>query len=218
MSIGDRLDDEAASVVAAIADGPRLVVAGSASFWGADSRELCEMIAGELALIEPLVAVTGGRDGVGITFGKSFAAARTLASLPENLFHLLPCGLGPCECGVTLGAGIDFHERREILGRIGQVCLVIEGGPGTEDEATVALSREIPVIPLGRTGGHAGELFSQMECPKWAQNSNWAVLGDANATHHEVALTVRRLVQAAISTSVEHGSEPEPPIMRGLES
>lgn len=218
MSISDRLDDEAESVVAAIADGPRLVVTGSTSFWGADSREPCEMIAGELALIEPLVAVTGGMDGVGITFGKSFAAARTHASLLENLFHLLPRGLGPCECGVTLGAGIDFHERCEILGRIGQVCLVIEGGTGTEHEATVASSREIPVIPLGRTGGHAGDMFSQMECPKWAPNSHWAVLGNANATHHEVALTVRRLVQAAISTSAEQSGEPEPPIMRDLES
>lgn len=218
MGISDRLDDESKSLVAAIADGPRLVVIGSTSFWGADSRELCEMIAGELALIEPLVAITGGMDGVGITFGKSFAAARTYGSWPENLFHLLPRGLGPCECGITLGAGIDFHERREILGRIGQVIQVIEGGPGTEHEATVASSREIPVIPLGRTGGHAGDMFSQMECPHWALNSHWAVLGDANATHHEVALTVRRLVQAAIIASAEQSGEPEPPIMRDLES
>jgi hypothetical protein len=195
----DRLDDEATRVVASIAAGPRLVVTGSTSFWGADSRELCELIAGELALIDPIVAVTGGMDGVGITFGKSFASTRTQASLHENLFHLLPRGFGPCNCGITLGAGIDFHERREILGRIGDVCLVIEGGPGTEHEATVASSRNIPVIPLGRTGGHAGDLYSQMTYPKWAPTSDWAVLGNVNATQQEVALSVRRLVQAAIS-------------------
>ncbi len=189
-------------IIPAMTDDPRIVVTVSASFWGADSRTLCEKVASELAMIEPLVAVTGGMAGVGITFGKSFASARSRAGLPANLFHLLPSGFEPCECGVTLSAGIDLYERREILGRLGQVCLVIEGGPGTEHEATVASSRNVPVIPLGRTGGHAGYLFSEMECPEWAPNSLWSVLDDADAPHHEVAITVRRLIEAVLRSGV----------------
>lgn len=200
------IDEEATSVVASIPPGPRLAVMGSTSFWRPDSRHLCEMIARDLALIDRLMVLTGGMDGVGIAFGKSFTAARTQASLPENLFHLLPRGLGPCDCGVTLGAGIDFHERREILGRVGNVCLVIEGGPGTEHEVAVASFRQIPVIPLGQTGGHAGDMYSQLARPKWAADADWALLGDANASHGEVVLGVRRLVHAAISIDAEQRS------------
>jgi hypothetical protein len=197
----DRMDEEAASLNASILPGPRLIVIGSTSFWSADSLQLCKLIAGELAAIVPLVALTGGMDGVGITFGRSFAAARTRASLPDNLFHLLPRGMGPCDCGVTLGAGIDFHERREILGRLGDVCLVIEGGPGTEHEATVALSRETLIIPFGRSGGYAGDLHSKLSCPRWAREADWALLGNTDAPYADVVLAVRRLVEAAINIS-----------------
>ncbi len=145
----DRLDEEATSVVASIAAGPRLAVIGSTSFWGADSRELCEMCAGELALIESLVAITGGMDGVAITFGKSFATARTKASLCENLFHLLPCGLGPCDCGVTLGAGVDFHERREILGRVGHVYFGHRGRTGYRTRGNCRLNSQDSSDPTG---------------------------------------------------------------------
>jgi hypothetical protein len=162
---------------------------------------LCETIAKELAQIGRLVAITGGMDGVGITFGTSFSASRMQASLPPNLFHLLPRGLGPCVCGVTVGAGMDYHERREILGRIGNVCLIIEGGPGTEHEAEVAASRKIPIIPLGRSGGYAGDLYSRLECPHWAAQPDWAFLGNADATFQDVVQSVRQLVQAAISAS-----------------
>lgn len=194
----DRLAKEATSVVASIAAGPRFVVIGSTSFWGNDSHELCEMIAEELALIEPLVAITGGMDGVGITFGKSFSIARSHASFSENLFHLLPYRSRPCNCGKTLEAGVDFDERREILCRVGQVYLVIEGGPGTEHEASVASTLKILVIPLGRTGGYAGDMYSKLACPNWASNSDWELLGSANASHQEVVHGVRRLVQAAL--------------------
>src|SRR5688572_477703 len=98
------LDAEALRVGAVITPGPRLVVLGSGSFWGSDSRPLCEAIASDLAAIEVLVAVTGGRDGVGLTFGRAFADARRAAHRSENLFHLLPRGFGPCDNGVTVGA------------------------------------------------------------------------------------------------------------------
>ena len=174
----DRLDAKAAGLDSVIVSGPRLVVLRSASFLGFDSRELCQVIAVELASVGRLVVLTGGRDGVGLTFGRSFAEARHAAGLSENLFHLLPRGLGPCDCVVTLGAGGDFHERREVLGRVGHVCRVIEGGSGTEHEVTVASCRGIPVIPLGRRGGHAGDLHSRLPCPPWAPAIDWAFLGD----------------------------------------
>ena len=197
--MNDRLNTEAAGLSAVIALGPRLVVIGSTSFLGVDSRELCQAIAAELATIAPLVAFTGGMDGVGLTFGKSFAAVRQATGLPENLYHLLPRGLGPCDCGVTLDAGIDFYDRREILGRVGHAYLVIEGGPGTEHERNVASGRGMPLIPLGRSGGHAGDLYAQLSCPPWASATEWALVGDTKALHSDVILAVRRLVQIALN-------------------
>lgn len=44
------MDEQAQRLVTSLPAGPRLAVMGSTSLWGPDSRELCEMIAGELAL------------------------------------------------------------------------------------------------------------------------------------------------------------------------
>jgi predicted Rossmann-fold nucleotide-binding protein len=145
-------DSEARMVGEAVTPGCRLVVIGSTSFWGADSRVLCEAIAADLAGVAGLVTLTGGMDGVGLTFGRAFAAAQRVAGCPETLFHLLPRGTGPCDSGVTLEAGIDYHDRREVLGRVGDAYLVIEGGPGTEHEAAVAAGRGVPIIPSDAPG------------------------------------------------------------------
>ena len=202
-------DAEAQKVGAAIALGPRLVVIGSTSFWGHDSHQLCVAIAAELAEFAALVALTGGMDGVGRTFGRAFAAARRAAGRPENLFHLLPRGTGPCGSGVTLGAGTDYHDRRELLGRVGHAYLVIEGGPGTEHEAAVAAGRGVPVIPLGRTGGHAGHLHTRTCCPPGLPKADWDLLADAGAPHEQVVAAVGRLVRLAVARDAEPGAAPD---------
>jgi len=196
-------DAEVRTVGAAVTPGPRLVVIGSTSFWGADSLPLCEAIAADLAGVAALVAMTGGMDGVGLTFGRAFAAARRAAGRPENLFHLLPRGMGTCDSGVTLGAGNDYHDRREVLGRVGHAYLVIEGGPGTVHEAAVAAGRGVPVIPLGRTGGHAGELHPQVRCPTGLPADDWDLLADAGAPHERVVSAVGRLVRLALAQHAE---------------
>jgi hypothetical protein len=201
-------DQEVASVSAAIPSGPRLVVVGSASFWGADSCELCGLLAADLACLPSLIAMTGGMDGVGLTLGLAFAGARTKYQLPENLFHLLPFGFGKCSCGVTLGTGVDLYERREVLGRIGNACLVVEGGPGTMHEVNVATNYKVPIIPLGRSGGHAGELYSRMARPDWAQPIDWALLGDSSAQLACVSAAVRRLVETVIGSHASQGTVP----------
>ncbi|HVK07512.1 MAG TPA: hypothetical protein VM597_01920, partial [Gemmataceae bacterium] len=145
--------------------------------------------------------VTGGVDGVGATFARAFAEARRAASLPENLFHLLPRGFGPCDTGVTLTAGDDMSERREVIGCVGRVYLVIEGGPGTVHEAEVAADHGFPVIPVARTGGHAAALHSQTHPP----TADWNVLADANAPHPWVVAAVGRLVRSALGAVIDCG-------------
>jgi hypothetical protein len=114
--------------------------------------------------------------------------------------------MGPCDSGVTLGAGIDYHDRREVLGRIGHAYLVIEGGPGTEHEAAVAAGRGVPVIPLGRTGGHAAALHHRTGCPPGLPRADWDLLADAGAPHGQVIAAVGRLVRLALARHAEQGT------------
>lgn len=208
----DRRGEEAKIVVVSMVVAPRSVVIGSTSFWGVHSRQLCELNAGDLARMDQFVALAGGMDGVGVTFGKSIAVARKEASLPENLFPLLPRRLGPCDCDVTLGVGIDLHDRLEIPGPVGHVCLVIEVGPDTEYESTVGTTRKIPVIPLGRTGESAGNTHSELTCPKRAEKTDWALFSDVMASHSKVTAGVRRLFQSGASTQNQGNSRNGDPV------
>ena len=191
----DGYEAEAKAVIRQITPGPRLVVIGSTKFWGADSARICEAIAKDLAALEEIVAVTGGVAGVGQTFGQVHSAARKAMSKPENLYHLLPRGLGPCVSGITIGAGDDFFERREILGRLGQVYLMIEGGPGTQHEAEVAVSKGFPVIPVARTGGHAGEFYRTGGMLPGIQPEDWRTLAQSTASIQNVVGSVRNVVR-----------------------
>lgn len=193
-----RIESELIHVASHVAAGPRLAVIGSTEFWDADSAALCETIAIELAAIEPLIALTGGMNGVGQTFAEAYEAARRVAGLPVNLYHLLPRGVVLQKSGTTLAAGEDFHERREILGRAAQIYLVIEGGPGTEHEAAVATGRGAAVIPVGRSGGAAGEMFPLLEPLPEAAHDDWLLLADRNVLCTATAAAVGRIVRGLL--------------------
>jgi len=177
-----------------------LVVVGSNRFWGNDSAELCHQLALRLAEIANLVAITGGMPGVGAAFGRSFADARQRLRLPEQLYHVLPLGFGACPEGVTLFAGEDYLERREVLGRLGQTYLVVEGGPGTEHEVRVARARGATVIPVARSGGHAREVYPHVGPSPSAAPADWELLHNSAASLEVVVSAVRRLVETSFSS------------------
>ncbi|CAE7676953.1 unnamed protein product, partial [Symbiodinium pilosum] len=62
--------------------------------------------------------------------------------------------------GEDLAAGLDAAERRKVLGRIGDVYLCIEGGPGVSEEAKVAYDNGAFVLPVPSTGGACGGAFN----------------------------------------------------------
>jgi hypothetical protein len=194
----NRFDEEATRLGSSIPPGDRLVVLGSTSFWREDSPELCHQLAVRLAGIADLIAVTGGMSGVGETFGRAFAGERHRLGLTEQLYHLLPRGFGACDSGVTLFAGADYEERREVLGRLGQVYLVVEGGPGTEHEVRVARGRGVIVIPVGRTGGHAGDVYPLLESPPGVDPADWDLLQDRTAPLDAIVSAVQRLVEMVV--------------------
>lgn len=191
-------DDEAEALRSQLTAGPRVVVIGSTSFYHADSRQLCELIAGELARSPEIVAVTGGVAGIGATFAAAFAITRAQLHQDEKLYHILPRHTGTCSTGVTLTGGDDFFERREILGRLGDVYLMVEGGPGTEHEAQVAAAHGFPVIPLARTEGASAPYFKQLFANHAATSPDWALLADATASLDATAAAAVRILIAAL--------------------
>jgi len=188
-------DEQAANLTAQLPPAPRVAVIGSTSFWHPDSAATCRLIGAQLALIDRLILLTGGVPGVGEAVGRSFFAA--CSSDEQRTFHVLPAGCIPWDYGVTKFAGSDMEERREVLGRMAPIYLVIEGGPGTAHEHQVASQHGATIIPVGRTGGHAGAIYPHTAKPTAAAPSDWNALGSAGP--QEIAAAVASIIQATIA-------------------
>jgi predicted Rossmann-fold nucleotide-binding protein len=161
-------DREAARILKLLPPGPRIGIIGSTSFWHADSQLTCEALGEMLAGLPAIVVLTGGVEGVGETVGRSIDAASARQGYPSRVFHVLPRGESAWDYGQTFFAGNDMEERREVLGRLANIYIAIEGGPGTVHEAQVAHARFAPVIPIGRSGGFANGLYIEMSRPEFA--------------------------------------------------
>jgi hypothetical protein len=179
--------------------GPRLGVIGSASFWGKDSKNICAEVGVQLAALEELIIITGGVPGVGEVVGRNFFNERMRLSLMPNTFHILPRGMVGWDYGVTLFGGDSLRDRRLILGRLAPIYLAVEGGPGTEHEARVVLSRGAHVIPIGRTGGASKDLFAKLKCPGPRIESEWKLLNEGSVNVEQIGGAVRRIVANLVS-------------------
>lgn len=197
-------DREADEVASQLPEGPRLAIIGSTTFWHQDSEATCTFLGSSLAGIDGLVLLTGGVEGVGEAVGRSFHAATEGHGGRGRVFHVLPRGYWRWDYGDTIFAGSDMGQRREVLGRLAEVYVAIEGGPGTAHEASVALARSVLLIPIGRSGGHSGDLYSRIPRPYFADNSTWGVLATTDVSPEQVARAVTAVVRAFLRES-KHG-------------
>lgn len=180
-------EELATQVSALLPQGPRLAVIGSTSFWHPESEATCIAIGRSLARISELNVLTGGVSGVGEAVGRSFFNARSQSLGNRGVFHILPEGEAPWDYGETLFAGLDMGERREVLGRLAPLYLVVEGGPGTAHEATVAMSRGATLLPVSRSGGYAADVYPRVSRPAAISSQSWLRLGQSAATPMEIA-------------------------------
>jgi len=191
-------DDEAASVSARIPAGPRVAVIGSTSFWHEASARTCDNIGKCLADLDGVLLLTGGVTGVGERVGRAYADVRARRGRTPGVIHVLPRGYPAWDYGTTLFAGDDMSERREILGRLAGTFVVVEGGPGTAHEATVAAAHGAVLIPVASSGGHAGALYPQLERPPMDEAAAWKVLVDPQATSRTIARAVAEIVDRSV--------------------
>jgi hypothetical protein len=214
------LDREAAAAVVQLPAGPRVVIIGSTSLWSAESPATCGAVGRLLAGIEGLILLTGGVEGAGEAVGRSFFGARPGSDGHRGLFHVLPHGYWRWDYGEILFAGSGMEERREVLARLAACYVVIEGGPGTAHESSVALARSACVIPVGRSGGYAGELYNQLSRPPIATNSAWGNLARADASSDQGAEAVAAIVSAHVRDccrGVQQVREPDGPCRKGAD-
>ncbi len=170
--------------------GIRVAVLGSTSFWSSQSRAVCEALGEQLAARSDVVLLTGGMTGVADVISRTFLLTRNRLRLPANLFHMVPVGFMSACIGPVIEVGRDLQERREVLGRLASIYVVVEGGPGTEHEARVARARDALVIPVGRTGGAAARLYESCADQRLTAGAGWPRLNSREATALEVAEAV----------------------------
>ena len=196
-------DREAEAIRAQLPKCHRCAVIGSASFWGRDSAEICRAVGRDLARFDDMALITGGVPGAGETVGRSFFSERESLGVPANVYHVLPRGASAWDYGLTLFGGDSMGERREILARLARVYVAIEGGPGTEHEATVAAQQGAAVIPVGRSGGASRDIHARHQSPVTGLEAKWQSLGDTSIDIQRIASSVCLLVKA-----VAHRTEP----------
>jgi hypothetical protein len=197
----ERYEQETRRLEGLLPHGQRVVVLGSTDFWHADSERTCTEIGRLLAGIPGLVLLTGGVEGVGEAIGRSFFQVRGYAGQEPRVYHVLPEGEEAWDYGETLFAGADMTERREILGRLSALFVMVEGGPRAGHEAEVVSAHAGVVIPVGRSGGYAATLYGQMQRPAAIDASTWEVLGASGATPEETARAILHSVQACLGAA-----------------
>eukprot|EP01119_Soliformovum_irregulare_P013888 TRINITY_DN3739_c0_g1_i3.p1 TRINITY_DN3739_c0_g1~~TRINITY_DN3739_c0_g1_i3.p1 ORF type:complete len:206 (-),score=41.33 TRINITY_DN3739_c0_g1_i3:16-633(-) len=180
----------------AVGESIRIAVIGSGSFFGEDSEKVCTSVGEALTKIPNVTLITGGISGVGEGVGRAFYQHKKQG---QNVFHVLPRPSPSWDYGVTLKAGNDMFERREILGRLCPIYIVIEGGPGTVHEAEVAQAHGGILIPIGRTGGCSAELHRDYRKPSGVQQDKWDRLGTKQEDATQVGDVVVEIVRALMT-------------------
>ncbi|MEM7715681.1 MAG: macro domain-containing protein, partial [Cyanobacteria bacterium P01_A01_bin.68] len=199
----------AGKLLTQITDVPKLAVIGSTSFWGHSSEAICKATGRYLAKIDDLVMLTGGVSGIPEAVSRSFSTNR--------VFHVQPQGFQPWDYGHNLYGGVGYEERREILARMARVYLLLEGGPGSEHEARRALEMGAVVIPVGRTGGFAEKLYTEMDCPDYIPLELWEKLARRAENPEEVGIAIAQIVLKVLNFLDEKQDLPKSAILnRGI--
>ena len=182
---------------------PRIAIIGSVDFYHSDSPFLCDAIGAEIARRIPNACLlTGANAVVQERLSRAFVQENPQDKHNNgHVFHLAPAGYAcEWEFGKFLEAGQDMEQRRYILSTLADVCISIEGGPGTVDEMNKAQWAGKTVLPVARTGGASNGFFEApaLPCPSFVEESTWAQLKDDQASIRDSATAVVDIVEAIL--------------------
>ncbi|MGB5968654.1 MAG: response regulator [Spirulinaceae cyanobacterium] len=178
---------------------PRQVaIIGSTSFWQKSTEAICYATGRKLAALTEIAILTGGVSGIPEAVSRSFYQHRQGGG-DDNppVFHVQPQGFLPWDYGHNLTAGQTLKQRRFVLAHAAPIYLLLEGGPGTEQEARWALGSGGMVLPVGCTGGFAKTLYEEFAGIEWqAEEAKeaWQEIGRKQAKPEVVATGIALLI------------------------
>lgn len=178
-----------------IGDQVCICVLGGTEFRCPDSEELVTKLAQTLSqgpLAGNSTFFTGGLPGVQKTFAENFGDG-------YQLWNLLPKGQSSgYQNGQDVNAGNDMDQRKEVFGKLGDIYITVEGGPGVAQEAQMAAERGASIVPLMRTGGASSGKFdfpaSALQKPQHVQEAHWALLSNKEAPIQDSANAAAAIV------------------------
>ncbi len=178
---------------------PRQVaIIGSTSFFGKSTEAICYATGRKLAEMTDVAILTGGVSGIPEAVSRSFYQHRQGGGeCKPPVFHIQPQGFSPWDYGHNLNAGQTLKQRRLILAHAAPIYLLLEGGPGTEQEARWALGAGAIVLPVGCTDGFAGTLYEEFAGIEWqAEEAReaWKLIGNKYAQPEVVATEIAFLI------------------------
>eukprot|EP00565_Helicotheca_tamesis_P005038 CAMPEP_0185724266 /NCGR_PEP_ID=MMETSP1171-20130828/798_1 /TAXON_ID=374046 /ORGANISM="Helicotheca tamensis, Strain CCMP826" /LENGTH=219 /DNA_ID=CAMNT_0028392075 /DNA_START=12 /DNA_END=671 /DNA_ORIENTATION=- len=186
---------------------PILAIFGGVDLWHPDSESLCTSIGRELAKRLPsLTIVTGANAAVHDKIASAFYNdVMSLHNMTPRIYHLAPWGYHcSFKYGQQLCVGRDSAERRALLARCATVALSVEGGPGTADEMAKAVEANVPLIPLGRSGGASSGMFDAPSRhgsrPEFICQKDWDLCWDKFVSVDESAQAVSRIVLSIVGS------------------
>ncbi|MGB3511978.1 MAG: macro domain-containing protein, partial [Microcoleaceae cyanobacterium] len=185
----------AKQLVAQIESEHKVAIIGSTYFWGVTTEAICNATGRQLATLKNLAVLTGGVSGIPEAVSRSFWRECHQKNKSAPVYHIQPEGLEAWEYGKNLYAGKTLSERREILARIASVYVLIEGGPGAEQEARVAMASGAVVIPVGITGGFAQRLYQEMSRPYYITSELWQKLREGYISSEKVGEAVAQIIK-----------------------
>eukprot|EP00930_Biecheleria_cincta_P049008 TRINITY_DN34252_c0_g1_i1.p1 TRINITY_DN34252_c0_g1~~TRINITY_DN34252_c0_g1_i1.p1 ORF type:complete len:764 (-),score=93.26 TRINITY_DN34252_c0_g1_i1:26-2317(-) len=190
----------ARNLVNEIGEGLRICVLGGTSIQSQDTAELLEAISARLfaELGKDAWFLTEGMPGVQHVFARHCGDG-------SRLCNVLParqkCNYGR---GRDVTAGDNGAERKRIFSTVGDVYLILEGGPGAASQARQAFAGGARLVPVIRTGGASAGLFDfpadALRRPTFATKAQWAALGARDGSIASCAEAVVELVAAAART------------------
>lgn len=185
-----------ATALLAEENGPlRICILGGTSIQRHETELLAAAIAENLATISGSISVfTEGMPGVQQAFLRG--------SEGLQLNHLVPEGHACSWPGRELVAGKDIKERKAIFSMLGDVYIVLEGGPNEAAQVKEAFRRGAQIIPVVRSGGAASGLFNfpkeALAKPPFASQEQWQLLRDEAAPVPSTAEAVVSIVEEVL--------------------
>ena len=172
-------------------------VSGGTCFTHPDTGRLVgALAASRRSIVHDTLVVTCGMGGVQRAFAEHCVDG-------SRLWNLVPVGESSgFGVGTDVPVGKHLEDTADIFARLGEVYIVVEGGPSVNQQARTSVASGALVLPVARSGGASAGMFdfptSALKRPVHATFEQWRLLWDVSAPVENTAAAVSAIVATAL--------------------